>query len=112
MSRLESLIELDRAGEHRNGARPERHHRAQTAEEALAQQRDWLEVTLTSIGDAVITTDTEVPSPFSIVQQKRSQVGLPRNPLDTLSTRCSALFMKIPDRLLKIRRSLCCGRVG
>jgi two-component system, cell cycle sensor histidine kinase and response regulator CckA len=29
------------------------------AEEALVLQRDWLEVTLASIGDAVITTDTE-----------------------------------------------------
>lgn len=28
------------------------------AEEALRRQRDWLQVTLSSIGDAVIATDT------------------------------------------------------
>ena len=28
-------------------------------EEALREQREWLRVTLSSIGDAVITTDTE-----------------------------------------------------
>ena len=57
--RLESLVELDRAG----GAPQWRTALSditerKRAEEALAQQRDWLEVTLTSIGDAVITTDT------------------------------------------------------
>src|SRR4051812_11096574 len=31
----------------------------QRAGEALHEQRDWLRVTLFSIGDAVITTDTE-----------------------------------------------------
>jgi len=29
------------------------------AEEAMHEQREWLRVTLSSIGDAVITTDTE-----------------------------------------------------
>jgi PAS domain-containing protein len=31
----------------------------QTAEAALHEQKEWLRVTLSSIGDAVITTDTK-----------------------------------------------------
>ncbi len=58
--RLESLVELERAGEPPQWRTTlsditER----KRAEEALVQQRDWLEVTLASIGDAVITTDTK-----------------------------------------------------
>ena len=33
-------------------------------EEELRQQREWFEVTLSSIGDAVITTDTEAKVTF------------------------------------------------
>ena len=33
------------------------------SEEALYEQREWLRVTLSSIGDAVITTDTAATSP-------------------------------------------------
>jgi len=58
--RLESLDEPEKAGE------PLRWSMAlsditarKRAEEALVLQRDWLEVTLASIGDAVITTNTE-----------------------------------------------------
>ena len=57
--RLESLMASPGAGH------PPQWHTAlsdvteqKQAEEALVQQRDWLEVTLASIGDAVITTDT------------------------------------------------------
>jgi hypothetical protein len=32
---------------------------AKQTPEALHEQREWLRVTLSSIGDAVITTDTE-----------------------------------------------------
>ena len=35
------------------------HHARRRAEEALRKQSDWLRVTLSSIGDAVITTDVE-----------------------------------------------------
>ena len=39
------------------------------AKEALSKQSEWLRVTLTSIGDAVITTDTDgksaIPKPRS-----------------------------------------------
>ena len=38
---------------------PEASSCAQRAEEALAQQSEWLRITLSSIGDAVISTDAE-----------------------------------------------------
>jgi PAS domain S-box-containing protein len=37
---------------------------SQSADDALHEQRDWLRVTLSSIGDAVITTDTEARVTF------------------------------------------------
>ncbi len=58
--RLESLIDLERAGgppQWRTTLSDITERKR--AEEALVQQRDWLEVTLASIGDAVITTDTK-----------------------------------------------------
>ena len=45
------------------------------AEEALHEQREWLRVTLSSIGDAVITTDTSGdPFPISVPERLRESV--------------------------------------
>jgi PAS domain S-box-containing protein len=58
--RLESLVEPEKAGGPLRWRTALSDITAQKrAEEALVLQRDWLEVTLASIGDAVITTDTQ-----------------------------------------------------
>ena len=57
---LESLVEPEKAGGALRWSTALSDITARKrAEEALVLQRDWLEVTLASIGDAVITTDTE-----------------------------------------------------
>ena len=58
-ARLDSLLATDEAGSRFHWHTTLSDVTAQKqAEAALIRQRDWLDVTLTSIGDAVITTDT------------------------------------------------------
>jgi PAS domain-containing protein len=83
------------------------------AEEAERRQREWWSVTLTSIGDAVITTDTQGRINYlNQTAPATDRLDAGRSPGATAGQSFSHRSMKRLSNRWKIRWTRCCAKAG
>ena len=82
-----------------------------TAQERLHEQREWLRVTLASIGDAVIATDTQGRVTFlNGVAEELTGLDAGGRRRDNRWRRCSPSSTSRPGSRSRTRSRRCCGK--